>query len=212
MPIKLNTTDVSIPGYAKAYFNGNLMWLADLPPAYLRVEGFSFNNNCYFTITGLKLTGADTIRFTFKPKSGSNVFGSYTTTSAQNNYSLFISTASTTSKYMRYNGGTYASGFTSGELNVQRDVVITPTGSSGLPRNGTWTQADFVCDIDMNIGTTSPDATSAKFIGDMIGNFVVDGKFCGVPCKRISDNTLGYFDLYTRTFFTPAVGTPTVVE
>lgn len=210
MGIKLNTTDVSIPGYAKVFHNNSLIWLADLPPTYTRVDGFGFNNNCYFEIDDFKLTGGDTVRFTFKPGGTSNVFGSYTSSSADNNYSLYISTT-TSAKYMRYNGGTYASGIASSEMNTEYDVVVTPTGTSGLPRNGEWTRSDFTCSIDMCIGTTSPNASSSKYVGDLLGNFVVDGRFCGVPCKRVSDNVAGYFDLYSRTFYLPSVGTPTVI-
>lgn len=210
MSIKLNTTDVSLDGYAKAYYHNGLIWLAGIPSEYRRVNGFGFSNNCYFEIDGFKLSGSDTIRFTFKPKGASNVFGSYTSASAENNYSLYVSSTST-AKYMRYNGGTYASGFTSSELNKQYSVVITPTGTSGLPRNGEWTQIGFTCSTDMCIGTTSPDATSSKYNGDMIGDFVVDGRFRGVPCKRLSDNSLGYFDLHSRTFYLPTVGSPTEI-
>lgn len=211
MGIKLNGSDVSIPLCLRAYLNDELIWVADLPDEYVRVDGFSFNNNCYFEIDDFKLTGDDTVRFTFKPGGTCNVFGCYASQSADNNYSLYISTT-TSSKYMRYNGGTYASGIAPSELNAEYDVVVSPSGTSGLPRNDAWSRSEFTCSIDMCIGTTSPTATSSKYVGELLGNFIVDGRFYGVPCKRVSDNVLGYFDLYTRNFYVPAEGTPTVVE
>lgn len=211
MGIKLNGSDVSIPLYTKVCLNEKVIWLADLPDEYVRVDGFRFNNNCYFEIDDFKLTGGDTVRFTFKPSATSNVFGSYTSSSADNNYSLYVSTT-TSAKYMRYNGRTYASGIASSEMNTEYDVVVTPTGTRGLPRNDTWTRSDFICSLDMCIATTSPNASSSKYVGELLGNFVVDGRFCGVPCKRVSDNVLGYFDLYTRSFYEPAEGTPTAIE
>ena len=179
----------------------------DLPEEYKRVIGFSFNNNCYFTIP-YNLAGYDTVRFTMVPNGACNVFGSYTTTDATNNYSLYITTTST-GKYLRYNGGTYASGITLQEMGVTYNVEITPTGSTGLPRNGTWEEQEFWCSTEMYIGTTSPSSSSSKFVGDLIGKFVVDGSIELIPCERIADGVLGYFDAYNYEFYEPTVGTPT---
>lgn len=179
----------------------------ELPEEYKRVIGFTFNDNCYFTIP-YNLAGFDTVRFTMCPRAACNVFGSFTNTSASNNYSLYIGTSSS-AKYLRYNGGAYSSGITTSELGVNYDVVITPEGSSGLPRNGTWTEQQFYCETDMYIGTTSPSSSLSKFVGDIIGNFVVDYSLELVPCERIADGVLGYFDLVNYEFYEPTVGTPT---
>ena len=48
--------------------------------------------------------------------------------------------------------------------------------------------------------------------GAVVGAFVVDGRFNGIPCKRKADDVLGYYDTVTGTFFEPTIGTPTVVE
>lgn len=184
----------------------------DLPKDYTEVNGFSFNSDCYFIITGLKLSGSDTVRFSLVPNAACNVFGCYTTTSAEDNYSLYVSTANN-AKYLRYNGGTYKSKFTSSTYGERFDIVITPTGSSGMPegQDDVWTKVDFTSSVDMCIGTTAVDATSAKFKGNLLGAFVVEGKFNGIPCKRNSDNALGYYDMVSKTFYTPTLGTPTVV-
>lgn len=183
-----------------------------LPDGYTQVDGFSFNSDCYFIITGLKLKGSDTVRFNMVPRAACNVFGCYTNTTADNNYSLYISTA-TSSKYLRYNGGTYKSRFATDTYGEQFDIVITPTGSHGMPegQDDTWSEVDFTASTDMCIGTTAVTAGSAKFKGDLIGTFTVLGRFIGVPCKRNADDVLGYYDTVTGTFFEPAAGTPTVV-
>lgn len=184
-----------------------------LPDGYTKVKGFSFNSDCYFTITDLKLRGSDTVRFSMVPRTACNVFGCYTNTTADNNYSLYISTA-TNSKYLRYNGSTFKSRFTTDTYGEQFNITITPTGSHGMPegQDDTWDEVDFTASTDMCIGTTAVSASSAKFKGDFIGAFVVDGRFKGIPCVRNADSVAGYYDMVSGTFYEPAAGTPTVIS
>lgn len=184
-----------------------------LPEEYTEVAGFTFDSDCYFEIEGLKLKGSDTVMFSMTPRAACNVFGCYTTSDADNNYSLYVSTANN-AKYLRYDGSTYKSKFASGDLGKRYDISITPTGSHGFPegQDDTWTEATFEASTDMCIGTTATNASSAKFKGDLIGNFVVVGRFNGIPCKRDSDDVLGYYDTVSGTFYEPASGTPTVVS
>ena len=195
-------------GYTTAQGGGE----SPLPDDYEQVNGFAFDSDCYFAITGLKLKGSDTVQFSMIPRAACNVFGCYTTTDATDNYSLYVSTANN-AKYLRYNGGTYKSKFVSADLGKRYDISITPTGSNGFPegQDDTWAEVAFEAQVDMCIGTTATNASSAKFKGDLIGNFVVDGRFNGVPCKRKEDNALGYYDTVTGTFFEPSYGAPTVV-
>ena len=183
-----------------------------LPDGYTKVKGFSFNSDCYFVITDLKLQGSDTVKFSLVPSIACNVFGCYTTSDADNNYSLYVSTANN-AKYLRYDGSTYKSKFASGDLGQRYDITITPTGSHGMPKgqDDEWEEAEFTASTDMCIGTTATNASSAKLKGSLIGAFIVEGKFKGIPCKRDSDNVLGYYDTVSKTFFEPAVGAPTVV-
>ena len=184
-----------------------------LPEEYEQVRGFAFNSDCYFVITDLKLRGSDTVRFSMVPNGACNVFGCYTTATDDTNYSLYISTA-TSSKNLRYNGGTYKSRFATGTYGEQFDISITPTGSHGMPEgmDDTWYEVDFTAPVDMCIGTTSTSTSFAKFKGSFIGPFIVDGRFYGIPCKRNVDDALGYYDTVSGIFFEPADGTPTVVE
>lgn len=184
-----------------------------LPEEYTEVNGFAFDSDCYFMIPDLKLRGSDTVRFSMVPRAACNVFGCYTNTTANNNYSLYVSTA-TNSKYLRYNGGTYKSRFATDTYGEQFNIVITPTGSHGMPegQDDTWDEVDFNASVDMCIGTTAVTASSSKFKGSFIGAFTVDGRFNGIPCKRNADNVLGYYDTVSGTFYEPESGTPTVVE
>lgn len=175
----------------------------ELPAEYERVKGFSMNNNCYFVIDGFKLKGSDTLRFSFSASDACNVLGCYQGTSSTDNYSLYVSTSGS---YLRYNGGTYDSSITADE---RYDVTITPTGSTGMKKNSTWTAKTFTSANDLCIGTTSTTASSAKLKGSLYGNIEIAGRLKLVPCKK--GTALGYYDTYSKTFYAPASGTPTAL-
>ena len=180
-----------------------------LPSAYRRIEGITMNNNCYYLINNFYPTGADTLKFAFLWSNASqacNVLGCYTTTSAQNNLSLYIGN-SPSAKYLRYNGGTFSSYCLA---NKRYDVEITPTGSKGFETEETWEQKDFTCSVPLCIGITGTAATSAKMIGTLFGNIEVKRRLKLVPCVRISDSVVGYYDIYSKTFFEPTGTNPQI--
>lgn len=175
----------------------------ELPSEYKRVIGFTFNNNAYFVITNFKMRGSDTMRFSFKCTQSTvacNVLGAYDGGSAQTNYSLYIGNSSS-SKYLRYNGSTYNS---QAIKDKTYRVTITPTGSFGMETDNSWEEKTFESVFDLNIGTTSPSASSAKMVGDIIGEVEVDGRLKLIPCERVSDNVLGYYDIYSQNFYEPS--------
>ncbi len=179
-----------------------------LPSEYKKVKGFSMDNDCYFEITDFYITGADTLKFSFSMTDTCNVIGSYSGSASGNNYSLYATTSSS-GKYLRYKNGAYNSYF---DTNKVYNVVITPTGSQGMETDSTWSEQDFTCTKEFYVGTTSPTSTSAKLKGSLYGKIEVVGRLKLIPCERLADNVLGYYDTYTETFYEPAVGTPTVIE
>lgn len=183
--------------------NGTLKMVDnELPTGYKRILGLTFNNNVYYDITGFKMRGSDTLRFSFKCSMSApacNVLGAYDGSSSQSNYSLYLGN-SASAKYLRYNGATYRS---DADSDTQYDVVVTPTGSIGMKSDSTWTEKTFESNSDLCIGTTSPTATSSKMVGNIIGNVIVDGRLKLTPCERISDNTLGYYDTIGEAFYEP---------
>ena len=182
----------------------------ELPVGYARIESVTMNNNCYYLITDFKLKGSDTLRFSFSATDVCNVLGCYTNGSAQTNYSLYVGLS--TAKYLRYNGGTYNSAITT---NKRYDVVLTPTGSYGLEVEENWTEKDFIATSDFCIGTTSISASSAKLKGTLYGNVEVEDangmRFKGIPCERMSDHKIGYYDTVSETFYEPVGTTPTAM-
>ena len=177
----------------------------ELPVGYRRILGMTMNNNCYYEITGFKMNGSDTLRFSFTRTGANacNVLGAYDGTSAQSNYSLYA--ASSNSSYLRYNGGTYNS---YAIADKKYNVVLTPTGSDGMETDSTWTAKTFTSTTNLCIGTTSPSATSSKMVGDIHGSVVVDSRLELIPCERVSDSEIGYYDPNTGTFYEPIGTTP----
>ena len=180
----------------------------ELPADYARLSGVIMHDDTYYTIDGFRLRGSDTVKVSFTANRACNVIGSYTTASAEDNYSIFASTSSG-AKYLRYNGGTYLSHIEAGK---RYDIIITPTGCTGFDKESTWEQKDFTTSTDMLIGTTSVGATSAKLDGIIHGSIEVVGRAKFVPCRRLSDGVIGYYDTYSKLFYAPTIGTPEAPE
>lgn len=191
--------------------NGKLTAVDDeLPSGYKRQIGFVFAASTYYLISGFHLRGSDTVRLSFSADKSCSVFGCFTANSATDNYSLFASTSSG-SKYLRYDGAAYNSYIPPAQAGERIDVVITPTGTSGMPTDSVITPAMFEATADLCIGTTSASAaySSFKLDGNIWGNFVVDGRLTLIPCERLSDNVLGYYDIDSDTFYKPIGSAPT---
>lgn len=181
--------------------NGRLVAIDDeLPAGYKRVLGFSTNNNAYWKITDFPLYGSDTLRFSFEATEACNIIGAYSGSASGNNYSLY---AAASSNYLRYKNGAYNSAI---DFDTRYDVEITPTGSHGMKTDSTWTAQEFTTPTDLCIGTTSMSASSAKLKGKMYGNVEVVGRAKFIPCERVSDNVLGYYDVIGEAFYTQASG------
>ena len=138
-----------------------------------RLLGFQCDNNAMWQITGFKLQGADTVRISFSVNAACNVFGCYQGTDATDNYDLYAS-VSAGSKYLRYGNGTYLSYFSPSDLGQRFDVVYTPTGSSGMPQDSTWTPKTFTSANDLLIGSTTTGGTSSKLKGNLYGDIITD--------------------------------------
>ena len=206
MSMRLGSGLLRPRGIAAAYVGSDAVFLG-LPAGYRRLQGIKFNAATYYLITGFRLRGSDTLRLSVSITKACNVLGCYTTAQAQDNYSLYASTSSN-GKYLRYNGSTYNSYFPSSALNRQHDIIITPTGSSGMPTSETWTEKSFTAPVDLCIGTTSVEATSSKLAGNIYGDIIVDGRLRLIPCERQTDHVIGYWDARSGHFYEPIGSAP----
>lgn len=206
--IKLGTTTVHPAGIAKAYVGDRLVYSA-VPSAYRKLTGIVFSAATYYNFADFHLRGSDTVRLSLSVDKACNVFGCYTSASAQDNYSLYASSASS-AKYLRYNGGTYGSRWPTSEWGVRYDIVITPTGSSGIPGgDDTWTEVSFTSSPSLLIGATSTSASTSKLDGTIYGEFKVDGRLLAIPVERVSDGAVGYYEAYSNQFYAPIGSNPT---
>lgn len=208
--IKIGSQDIiDIPGVMKVTVGQEIAWINPnlVPTGYRRLTGIIFDSNVYYEAP-FKLEGSDTLRFSFSIEKTCNVIGCYSSTIANNNYSLYAS-GSSGAKYMRYNGGTYNS---SVSLDTRYDVEITPTGTKGFKTDSTWEQKEFIADDNMLIGTTATHASSAKLDGTMYGNIEVVNKGIFIPVERISDGAIGYHEAISGVFLeNQGTGTPTAL-
>ena len=190
---------------------GKATSVSELPDGYKRVKSLTMDNDCYYEIEDFYLHGSDTLEFSFSITATCNVIGSYSGSSSGANYSLYASVSNVS--YLRYYGGTYNSMF---EADKRHNVVITPTGTKGFINNSTWDELEFTTTQPFCIGTTSSSATSAKMKGTFYGNIIVKDangiRFKGVPCIRTADNTVGYYDTVSGTFYEPNGTPPTYTE
>ena len=180
----------------------------ELPSQYRRVESLSMNNNCYYIIDDFYLNGSDTLKFSASITNACNIIGAYSGTGGPN-YSLY---GSASGNYLRYNTDTYNSSFIA---NKKYDVTLTPTGSHGMKSDSTWDEASFTTSRPFCIGTTSSTVTgTSKMRGTFYGNVVVEDanglRFNGIPCKRLSDGEIGYYDTVSGKFYEPVGTTPSV--
>lgn len=193
-----------------------LLWLrkvtggSSLPAEYREVLGFTYAANTYYQITNFKMYGTYTTRVSFmctEDPPARNVLGAQSSNpdATTNNYSLHV--GSSAAKLLRYNGGTYSSYVLP---NKRYDVVITPTGSLGLEVDSTWAKKSFRSEYAMCVGATSTSSTR-KFVGSIYGHIVIDGYLNLIPCERLSDHVLGYYDTVNETFYEPIGDPPTEI-
>lgn len=183
---------------------------SELPDGYKRVKSLTMDNNCYYEIEDFYLHGSDTLEFSCSITANCNVIGSYK--SGGPNYSLYASPSNVS--YLRFNNSNYNSML---DTNKRYDIKITPTGSLGMKNPSTWSEQEFTTANPMCIGTTAANiTTSARMKGTFYGNIIVKDangiRFKGIPCIRTADNTVGYYDTVSETFYEPNGTPPTYTE
>lgn len=204
---QLLTPTETMPAYP-VYLGGKYRVSWNLPSGYARVEGISMSADTYYQITGFRLKGEDYLEISFTPNKACNLIGCYTTTNATDNYSIYLTTTNN-GKYLRYADGAYNSYV---EVGKRYDVKVSPYGCSSFAEYSSWSRKDFTTSVDLLIGNTSVDATSSKFDGIIHGEIKV-GSYSGgssrlhlIPCERISDGVVGYYDIRGKKFYEPTVG------
>lgn len=171
-----------------------------LPSGYTELPEIDFDGTFYY-ITGQHLTGNDNVTMTLSGTSstGQNVFGCYEGGSADNNFSLYLYGAgSSSNSYFRYGDKLVRPNFGSGK----RTITFGKDGTTGFNTNVSVTPTTFTSDSFIYIGML-PNSTSPKYTGKIVGRILVSNRIVFIPCQRESDSIIGYFDSNKKIFIEP---------
>ena len=190
--------------------NNGVLQLVDseLPSGYKRVASISFDGDFWYD-TGEKLHGSDDVTLTLTDtiSSGQNVFGSYNgTSSGTKNFSLYLYGGGSSSNcYLRYGDQLVRPRYGSGE----RTLTFGASGTDGFTVNVTVTPDTFTTEASAYIGML-PNSSSPAYTGTIVGNILVGTRLKYVPCERVSDGAVGYYETVKGSFISPSgTGTPT---
>lgn len=187
--------------------NGKIQVVDDeLPDGYVRVERINFDGDFYYD-TGKTLFGSDDVTLTLDNTytKGQNVFGSYNGTTGKANYSLYIYGDNSTSQcYLRYGTQLLRPRYGSDP----RTLVFGASGVRGFATSVTLTPDEFETEAPAYIGML-PNSSSSAYTGDIVGNILVSDRLKYIPCERVSDGEIGYYEAINGEFITKSgKGTP----
>lgn len=180
---------------------------SELPVGYKRLTGITYDTDIYYK-TNQKLYGSDTLTITLSGTSsnGRNVIGAFSGTGDNaRDFSLFLYGDNSTSlSYLRH--GTHLARPRYG--TGTRTLVMGPSGTDGFLTDVTYNAEDFETISTFWIGGL-PNSSSTKFDGNIIGNVTVSNRLKYIPCERVSDGKIGYYETFTDAFLEPqGTGTP----
>lgn len=177
----------------------------ELPDGYRRIKGIRFDGDFHYR-TGEALIGDDDVTMTLDntASSGKNVFGSYNGSNSKN-FSLYIyGGGSTSGTYFRYGNQLKRPIFGDGK----RTITFGRSGTQGFETDVDVTPDEFTTPANTYIGML-PNSSSPAYIGSIIGNILISNRLKYVPCERISDGKIGYYETIKGKFIEPyGTGTP----
>lgn len=189
--------------------NGTLQLVdSELPSGYKRLASIRFDGDVWYN-TGEQLHGSDDVTLTLANtvSSGQNVFGSYNGTSeGTKNFSLYLYGGGSSSNcYLRYGEQLVRPRYGSG----QKTLTFGASGTDGFTVNVTVTPDTFTTEASAYIGML-PNSSSPAYTGTIVGNILVSTRLKYVPCERVSDGAVGYYEMVKGSFIAPSgTGTPT---
>ena len=180
---------------------------SELPVGYKRLTGITYDANTYYE-TNEKLYGSDTltIRLSNTKTAGQNVIGAYSGTGDDaRNFSLYIyGNGSTSNSYLRHGTKLGRPRYGTGT----RTLVMGPSGTDGFLTDVTYDAEDFETTDTFRIGAL-PNSSSPRYDGNIIGNITVSNRLKYIPCERVSDGEIGYYETFTGVFLeNQGSGTP----
>ena len=212
------TSDQTIGG-EKTFTTIPLVDITRLPATYQEIEYAIFNGTNYVD-SGIKLTSTAKYKIKFTINDSTSAYGLIgimpTGQSAKYHYVVKNSNASNLTWYYRNNGVAYTG------CNWSPNTIYTvEVDGNKLYFNGTLaitqTAATFTDETNAYVGNRNSGTTNGlngRLYEFTITNSGTDYDF--VPCYRVSDNVLGYYEMTTEAFFPvydySASGTTTYTE
>lgn len=182
--------------------NGALKAVDDeLPFGYRRIAGITFGGNTYYD-TGEKLYGSDIVTITIADfvTGGQNLFGCYSGTGSDDiNFSMYIYGTASGQAYWRYGRTLYRPVVGSTD---ERTITFGAGGTTGFKTNVTYSAVEFETTSAARIGAL-PNSSSSKYDGTIKGNITVGTRLKYIPCIRISDGVIGYYEKVKGVFLEP---------
>lgn len=187
--------------------NGALKAVDDeLPVGYRRIASITFGGNTYYD-TGEKLYGSDIVTITIADfvSSGQNLFGCYSGTGSDDiNFSMYIYGTTTGQAYWRY-GQTLYRPVLGG--TTERTISFGAGGTTGFKTDVTYDAVEFETTSNARIGAL-PNSSSSKYDGTIKGTITIGTRLKYIPCIRISDGAIGYYETVKGVFLEPQGTTP----
>ena len=169
----------------------------ELPVGYKRLLDIYFDGDSYFE-TGKKLNGNDVVTLTLQADSsaGQNVFGAYSGTGGSAiNLSLYVYASASSQSYFRSNKTLLRPTLGTGK----RTISFGNGSTSGFRTDVTYDVEEFETTDTAQIGAL-PNSTSPKFAGYLFGNVTVGNRLKYIPCERVSDSAIGYYETVNGEF------------
>lgn len=169
----------------------------ELPVGYKRLQDIHFDGNCYYE-TDEKLYGEDVVTLTLQADSagGQNIFGAYSGTGADvSNLSLYIYANTTGGSYFRANQTLLRPTLGTGK----RTISFGNGETNGFLKDVTYDVEEFETTDTAQIGAL-PNSSSPKFTGYLYGNITIGNRLKYIPCERVSDSAIGYYETVNGEF------------
>lgn len=149
------------------------------------LSGLVFDGDSWLEIP-IFLTGSETISFTYSSRvTANNVLGSYTDSSADNNFSYYHGNTF----YARYGDQLVRS---SARTNTEYEVSMGPNGLDINEDHYDFEAAEFVCETTLLIGKL-PNSTQPMLKGYLLGPIVIGNRMRLVPVLT-KEGEIGYRD------------------
>lgn len=182
--------------------NGALKAVDDeLPVGYRRIASITFGGSTYYD-TGEKLYGSDIVTITIADfvSNGQNLFGCYSGTGSDDiNFSMYIYGTATGQAYWRY-GQTLYRPVLGG--TTERTISFGAGGTTGFKTDVTYNAVEFETTSNARIGAL-PNSSSSKYDGTIKGTITIGTRLKYIPCIRISDGAIGYYETVKGVFIEP---------